>query len=423
MDINLQKMLMFAWMYCCLLDHAATASNETMSTILAGLFNNNYDKKLPPKYDRAGADRQVVVGINMYINSMFSISEKNMDYSMSIFLRERWVDDRLVYNDTLNLTRLNLHSSLFDDIWEPDLYIVNEKYSDYHEVTVPNKLIHIYPDGTVQMSARVTGTFSCLMHLQKYPFDDQHCHFEVESYGFSTETMKFEWSGTAVSIAESIEFPQFTQTDIRSYICEKDYYGITYPCVGVTIVLKRNYAYHMIQIYIPSILIVVLSWVNFWLDVSAVPARISLGLLTVLTMTTQSSGARADLPKVSYVKAIDVYMATCLTFVFLALLEFALINVLARTDSRSPLENKIKKTKITKVQPADSDDADDIKPTKKEILMTKLSQWWAALWSKGRAPFLDRISRFIFPVSFLLFNLIYWVYYFNWNPQFYDEKL
>ena len=77
-----------------------------------------------------------------------------------------------------------------------------------------------------------------------------------------------------------------------------------------------------------------LSWVSFWVDIDATPARVSLGVLTVLTMTTQSSGARSALPRVSYIKAIDVWMAVCLTFVFLALLEFAYINVVSRRKSR-----------------------------------------------------------------------------------------
>ena len=44
--------------------------------------------------------------------------------------------------------------------------------------------------------------------------------------------------------------------------------------------LKRSYGYYLAQVYIPSILVVILSWVSFWLDIDAVPARISLGLLT-----------------------------------------------------------------------------------------------------------------------------------------------
>ena len=51
-------------------------------------------------------------------------------------------------------------------------------------------------------------------------------------------------------------------------------------------------------------------------------------------MVTQSSGSKTDLPRVSYIKAIDVWMATCLIFVFAALIEFAYVNVLCRKKRR-----------------------------------------------------------------------------------------
>ena len=104
----------------------------------------------------------------------------------------------------------------------------------------------------------------------------------------------------------------------------------SFSCLEGRLHFIRNTGYYMIQIFIPQILIVVLSWVSFWLDLEATPARISLGVLTVLTMTTQSSGVRGSLPRVSYVKAIDVWMATCLIFVFASLLEFAYISVVTR---------------------------------------------------------------------------------------------
>lgn len=73
---------------------------------------------------------------------------------MSIFLRERWTDERLQYQVTENITRIELDFSMHDQVWVPDLFILNEKYSDFHEVTVPNRLLHIYPDGDVQLSMR-----------------------------------------------------------------------------------------------------------------------------------------------------------------------------------------------------------------------------------------------------------------------------
>ena len=54
-------------------------------------------------------------------------------------------------------------------------------------------------------------------------------------------------------------------------------------------------------------MLVIVSWVSFWLDQNAIPARVSLGVTTLLTMSTQTSGINAQLPPVSYTKAIDVW--------------------------------------------------------------------------------------------------------------------
>jgi len=71
-----------------------------------------------------------------------------------MFIRQRWKDERLAFVDVLNFTRIELSPFMYGDIWMPDLYIVSEKYSDFHEVTVRNQMIHVYPDGTIQYSAR-----------------------------------------------------------------------------------------------------------------------------------------------------------------------------------------------------------------------------------------------------------------------------
>lgn len=70
--------------------------------------------------------------------------------------------------------------------------------------------------------------------------------------------------------------------------------------------------YYLIQMYIPSLLIVILSWVSFWINMDAAPARVALGITTVLTMTTQSSGSRTSLPKVCvcafYCSSVSVWV-------------------------------------------------------------------------------------------------------------------
>ncbi|KAI8495438.1 Glycine receptor subunit alpha-3 [Branchiostoma belcheri] len=178
--------------------------------------------------------------------------------------------------------------------------------------------------------------------------------------------------------------------------------------------------YYLIQTYIPSLLIVILSWVSFWINMDAAPARVALGITTVLTMTTQSSGSRAQLPKVSYVKAIDIWMAVCLLFVFAALLEFAAVNFVSRQD-KELLRIRRRKQKNKKSQDHDEKDgrtfnfaAYGMGPQLNKDGVKKPGDGQNAAQEKIRTKYIDRakkidtVSRAAFPMAFLAFNVLYW---------------
>ena len=62
---------------------------------------------------------------------------------------------------------------------------------------------------------------------------------------------------------------------------------------------QRRLGFYLTQVYAPSILIVMLSWISFWLDPQSVPARTSLGILTILSLTNLALAGRSS-AKVSY---------------------------------------------------------------------------------------------------------------------------
>ena len=77
---------------------------------------------------------------------------------------------------------------------------------------------------------------------------------------------------------------------------------------------------HFLQIYAPATFIVVVSWLSFWLSGDDRVDRLSLGVTTVLTITLFMASVNATLPKISYIKAVDLYLLVCFAFVFMALL-------------------------------------------------------------------------------------------------------
>lgn len=65
-------------------------------------------------------------------------------------------------------------------------------------------------------------------------------------------------------------------------------------------------------------------------------------------MTTISTGVRSSLPRISYVKAIDIYLVMCFVFVFAALLEYAAVNY-TYWGARAKKKTKKKETDEKKV--------------------------------------------------------------------------
>lgn len=109
--------------------------------------------------------------------------------------------------------------------------------------------------------------------------------------------------------------------------------------------MKRRIGYFLIDTYVPSTIIVIISWISFWINPDTAPARVALGITTVLTMTTLISSARASLPKVSYVKAIDWYLLLCLIFVFGSILEYTfiafMINVRTKNKKKASMNGEL----------------------------------------------------------------------------------
>ncbi|XP_065108507.1 glycine receptor subunit alpha-2 isoform X1 [Paramisgurnus dabryanus] len=404
-------------------EYSSTMSPSDFLDKLMGK-TSGYDARIRPNFKGP----PVNVTCNIFINSFGSVAETTMDYRVNIFLRQKWNDPRLAYSEYPD-SSLDLDPSMLDSIWKPDLFFANEKGANFHDVTTDNKLLRIFKDGTVLYSIRLTLILSCPMDLKNFPMDVQTCTMQLESFGYTMNDLIFEWLDKGpVQMADGLTLPQFIIRDEKDLgYCTKHYNTGKFTCIEVKFQLERQMGYYLIQMYIPSLLIVILSWVSFWINMDAAPARVALGITTVLTMTTQSSGSRASLPKVSYVKAIDIWMAVCLLFVFAALLEYAGVNFVSRQQKEFLRLKRRQRLKRKEDELQDGrlhftgynmtscvKDGNAVKsPSTNSVQTPALLKETEPNRRKfvDRAKRIDTISRAVFPLAFLIFNIFYWITY------------
>ncbi|XP_070170007.1 gamma-aminobutyric acid receptor subunit beta isoform X16 [Polyergus mexicanus] len=430
--------------------YAATGGGSMLGDVnisaILDSFSVSYDKRVRPNY----GGPPVEVGVTMYVLSISSLSEVKMDFTLDFYFRQFWTDPRLAFKQRTGVETLSVGSEFIKNIWVPDTFFVNEKQSYFHIATTSNEFIRIHHSGSITRSIRLTITASCPMNLQYFPMDRQLCHIEIESFGYTMRDIRYKWNEgpNSVGVSNEVSLPQFKVLGHRQRAMEISLTTGNYSRLACEIQFVRSMGYYLIQIYIPSGLIVIISWVSFWLNRNATPARVALGVTTVLTMTTLMSSTNAALPKISYVKSIDVYLGTCFVMVFASLLEYATVGYMAkriqmRKNRFQKIAESMKAASENPGPPRVPGDHGDHAPKQTEVRFKvhdpKAHSKGGTLENtiNGRADEetagapqhiihpgkditklygitpsdIDKYSRIVFPVCFVCFNLMYWIIY------------
>ncbi|KAF8791117.1 glycine receptor subunit alpha-3-like [Argiope bruennichi] len=368
-----------------------------LSSIQGGLSFNDilpedpkmYDKMKPPKKD----GKPTKVFFHVTVMGLDSINEGSMTYAADIFFAQTWKDPRLRLPENMTSEYRLLEVQWLENMWRPDSYFKNAKSVTFQTMTIPNHYVWLYQNKDILYMVKLTLTLSCAMNFATYPHDTQTCSLQMESLSYTTDDLLFDWEETMpLAVDENIELPQLDLVKTERGDCTQVYSTGNFTCLQVIFTLKRRLGYYLFHTYIPTCLIVIMSWVSFWIKPEAVPARVTLGVTSLLTLSTQHAKSQASLPPVSYIKAIDIFMSSCTFFVFLSLMEYALVNVVLEDEQATFRQMNNDNTRIFNLQP-------------------KLAGLTPVQKRRKKAIKIDRFSRILFPLSFIILNISYWVYY------------
>ncbi|XP_039750104.1 glutamate-gated chloride channel isoform X11 [Pararge aegeria] len=336
------------------------AAGKSDKEILDNLLKNSrYDKRLLPPVDGV-----LTVNVSVLLLSLASPDESSLKYEVEFLLQQQWYDPRLRYSNQSHYDFLNaIHHH--EDIWLPDTYFI--MHGDFKDPIIPMHFaLRIYRNGTINYLMRRHLILSCQGSLNIFPFDDPLCSFALESISYEQSAITYVWKNDEDTLRKSPSL-----TTLNAYLIQNQTIpcpikaswradGITlyeddeeltcnlcqrrfeeqgnYSCLEVDLIFTRDRSFYFTTVFIPGIILVTSSFITFWLEWNAVPARVMIGVTTMLNFFTTSNGFRSTLPVVSNLTAMNVWDGVCMCFIYASLLEFVCVNYVGR---KRPLHNVV----------------------------------------------------------------------------------
>ncbi|KAG1651674.1 Thioredoxin-like protein 1 [Nymphon striatum] len=276
------------------------------------------------------------------------------EFSLTLIMTTAWNDERLDFTHLVdNSTNLRLIRSIDCEkkIWTPALNIINEKSTSHgSKADGDENFCRIFQNGTIHYFSRMKLTLSCAMDLHQYPFDKQKCQMEAQSWLLPQDDLILKFREyQPFSKSENLNLIEFKLVGYNLQKSVKSDIDIGQRSVLIIeFHLEREFGFYLLNHYIPSSIFVVASWTSFWLHPEAGPPRVTLALTTMLTLVTSAKNSVSQLPKITYIKALDIWNVACTGIILLSLFEFTIVNVLARRGRHMTKKAKEKQEKVEK---------------------------------------------------------------------------
>ncbi|MEG4321785.1 MULTISPECIES: hypothetical protein [unclassified Microcoleus] len=273
----------------------------------------------PSIKNRPNADKPTEVSVGFSLLNLGRINQTDETLDVSGFLYATWQDPRLAFDPNTVGDQVVRYTP--EQIWEPALTIFNSQ-SAAKRGTVQ---LSAKPDGTVTYLEQVSATVSAQFDFRKFPFDSETPAIIWEPLSSDTQKIVLQANQTATGYNKEryVSLSEWEiigiNTAVTSKKAEKE--DKTYPRYTFEIKLQRNYQYYIFKVFIPLLLITLISWTTFWMNPNSVFAtQMSVGLTSTLTAITFNFTVANALPRVPYMTLMDTYILISYLFFFLSII-------------------------------------------------------------------------------------------------------
>jgi hypothetical protein len=190
--------------------------------------------------------------------------------------------------------------------------------------------LFVQPNGRIFQIQEFHAVLSTVLDLRRFPFDSEDLPLVILPVGHDVDRISLapDTRHSQVVHGGYSALSQWTIIDLKMEKHSESYFGGTQHGVQFDLRVRRNSQSYVWKFILPLCLIVMVSWIGFWLSPVDFKSKDLLTtavttLLIVVAFTLSISGL---LPRTSYLTYIDGFLLTCYAFVIVAIATSAVIN-------------------------------------------------------------------------------------------------
>lgn len=299
--------------------------------------------------------KPVQLGINFF--KLHTINLQTSLLAFAAWIRQEWYDDRLWYDyqcyGGVDYFEVQAEPGSIENsvIWAPDIELYNNDEPIWMgSVGARNAQIYSCWSGNPTRGGCGYIFFSrpgVLKALCKYegivefPFDKASCELELAPFGLDGRWQdvipRKKDGGVAwltkpntLAVAGLTAGSKYQDYKIEYITCKRNvvFYdccpNAPWPDLVYTVSFKRSTSYYVVALLYPGIMLVIVSWITFWMD-PAVGERLNYGMIVFLAMIANMVTANSLMPICNEKTVMDYVSIINLWFTALALLETGLV--------------------------------------------------------------------------------------------------
>ena len=302
---------------------------------------------LPAAANHPGTEASPIrVSVGFWLVDISRIDSAAQTFSANLFFTLGWRDPSLAHGQP-GLRQYNLK-----DIWHPNWVIVNAV--SRLDPALP-EVAEVAGDGTVFYRQRVLGSFAQALELRKFPFDHATFGIHFVMIGLRPADIQFVPSEQLLAMgmpnAAGVA-PQLTLQDwrISEPTARTDAYQVApgFESAGYVFEFRadRLQQHYVVKVFIPLLLIVLMSWLVFWIDHALSNAKISTSVTSMLTLIAYRFSIGNEVPKLPYLTLLDAFILISTILVFLALIEVVISTGLWFNGQKEPAQAIDRRSRI-----------------------------------------------------------------------------